>query len=220
MSSVVITGTNRGIGLELARIYAGRGDDVTATCRQPSPQLEALGVRVVNDIDVTDDGSVGRLAAAVGAEPIDILVNNAGTLSDENIDDLDLGRIRTQIEVNTLGPLRVTRALLANLATGSKVAILSSRMGSLGDNSQGGYYGYRISKAAVNMAGLNLALDLRPRGIALILLHPGLVATRMTGERGISPAEAAANLIARIDALTLDTTGGFVDAVGGEHFPW
>ncbi len=124
-----------------------------------------------------------------------------------------------QYEVNTLGPLRVTEALADNLGEGSKVAIVTSRVGSIDDNGSGGNWGYRASKTAVNMVGTNLMHELRPRGIAVALLHPGLVATDMTGNHGISPADSAAGLIDRIDELTLETSGGFWHAEG-YRLPW
>ena len=219
MARILITGANRGIGLELARQLQARGDEVIAGCRSPSPELQALGVEVVDGIDVADDGSVASLAEAVGDRPLDVLINNAGILTSESLDDLDLDRIRTQFEVNTLGPLRVTKALLPRLGRGAKVAIISSWMGSLAENTSGGSYGYRISKCAVNMAGLNLAHDLRPKGVAVLLLHPGYVHTDMTGAGTIGPVDAARGLIARIDALTLDNTGAFWHAEGHE-LPW
>ena len=147
------------------------------------------------------------------------MINNAGVLSVETLADLNLDGIRRQFEVNALGPIRATVALLPNLKRGATVAIVSSRIGSLGDNGSGGYYGYRMSKAAVNMAGVNLAHDLRERGISVAILHPGLVATDMTEGEGIPPAEAAAGLIARIDASTLENTGTFWHA-NGEVLPW
>jgi NAD(P)-dependent dehydrogenase (short-subunit alcohol dehydrogenase family) len=155
----------------------------------------------------------------VAGQRIDVLVNNAGILSEESLDDLDVERIRRQFEVNALGPLRVTQALLGNLGRGAKVAIITSRMGSVADNGSGGYYGYRMSKAAVNMAGMSLARDLRDRGITVLLLHPGMVATGMTGSRGIPVAESAAGLIARIDSLGIADTGTFHHA-NGEPLPW
>ncbi len=128
--------------------------------------------------------------------------------------------MRRQFEVNSLGPLRVTAALRGNLGQGSKVAIVTSRMGSIEDNTSGGRYGYRMSKAAVNMAGRSLANDLKDRGVAVAILHPGFVRTEMTGHQGlIDPPESAAGLIARIDELTLETTGGFWHA-NGEIIPW
>jgi NAD(P)-dependent dehydrogenase (short-subunit alcohol dehydrogenase family) len=113
----------------------------------------------------------------------------------------------------------MSQALLGNLRSGSKLALITSRMGSIDDNSSGGYYGYRMSKTALNMAGRSLAIDLQPRGIAVAILHPGMVATRMVGFSGIAPAEAARGLLARIDALTLTSSGNFWHA-NGEALPW
>jgi NAD(P)-dependent dehydrogenase (short-subunit alcohol dehydrogenase family) len=219
MASVLVSGANKGIGLELCRQLSRRGDRVIATCRGDSPDLDSLDVRVVRGIDVAQDDSVDQLARALEGEPLDTLINNAGILSVESLERMDFDRIRAQFEVNTLGPLRVTRALLPNLRRGSRVAILTSLMGSLADNGSGGYYGYRISKSAVNMVGVNLARDLRGRGISVVLLHPGMVATEMTDGAGISPAESVAGLIARIDGLTLDDTGSFWHA-NGQRLPW
>jgi len=220
MARVLVTGANRGIGLELCRQFAARGDEVIAACRESGGDLDSLGVRVHPGLDVTDDASVAALANALAGERIDLLVNNAGILIRQPLDKLEFDDMRRQFEVNTLGPLRVTRALLDNLGEGSKVAIVTSRMGSIGDNSSGGGYGYRVSKAGVNMIGMSLSHDLKPRGIAVILLHPGMVATRMIGFKGdVSPEQAAAGLIARIDELTLATTGTFRHA-NGEALPW
>jgi NAD(P)-dependent dehydrogenase (short-subunit alcohol dehydrogenase family) len=220
MATVCITGANRGIGLELARLFSERGDEVVAGCRTASDGLADLGVRVVDGVDVTDDAAVERLVDSLNDAPVDILVNNAGLLSDESLDDLDFDRMRRQFEINSLGPLRVTAALRRNLGTGSKVAIVTSRMGSIEDNTSGGRYGYRMSKVAVNMAGRSLTHDLRPDGIAVVILHPGFVRTEMTGNTGlIDPPESAAGLIARIDELTLETSGEFRHA-NGELLPW
>jgi NAD(P)-dependent dehydrogenase (short-subunit alcohol dehydrogenase family) len=220
MTTVCITGANRGIGLELARQYRDRGDTVIAACRRSSGELDDLGVEVVDGVDVTDDSAVGRLADAIGDRPLDVLINNAGILSDESLDDLDFDRIRNQLEVNGIGPLRVTAALRTSLGRGAKVAIVTSRMGSIDDNTSGGRYGYRMSKAAVNMAGRSLAHDLKPDGVAVAILHPGFVRTDMTGHTGIvDPPESAAGLMARIDELSLDTSGSFWHA-NGDPLPW
>ncbi len=220
MATVCITGANRGIGLELARQYRDRGDQVVAACRASSDALAGLDVEVIEGVDVTDDGGVARLADAIGEHSLDILINNAGLLTKEDLRDLDLDRIRRQFEVNSLGPLRVTAALRGRLGRGSKVAIITSRMGSIDDNTSGGSYGYRMSKAAVNMAGRSLAHDLAAAGIAVVILHPGFVRTEMTGHQGfVDPAESAAGLIARIDELTLETSGSFLHA-NGERLPW
>ncbi len=220
MATVCITGGNRGIGLELVRQFSARGDEVTAVCRRSSEQLDGLGVRVLDGVDLTIDTGVGRLAAALEGRRVDILVNNAGLLTDESLDDLDLDRIRRQFEINSLGPLRVTAALRGSMGAGSKVAIVTSRMGSIDDNTSGGRYGYRMSKVAVNMAGRSLAHDLKADGIAVAILHPGFVRTEMTGHSGlVDPDESAAGLIARIDELTLETSGSFWHA-NGEILPW
>jgi NAD(P)-dependent dehydrogenase (short-subunit alcohol dehydrogenase family) len=220
MATVVIIGANRGIGFELARQLSERGESVVAVCRKTSDELAELGVEVIERVDVTDERSLGRLVEALGSRTIDVLIANAGVLSDESLVDLDVERIRLQFEVNSLGPLRVTAALRGNLDSGSKVAIVTSRMGSIEDNTSGGRYGYRMSKAAVNMAGRSLAHDLKQAGVAVVLLHPGFVRTDMTGHQGlIDPPESAAGLIARIDELSLETTGTFRHT-NGETIPW
>jgi NAD(P)-dependent dehydrogenase (short-subunit alcohol dehydrogenase family) len=220
MAAILITGAARGIGLELTRQFAARGDRVIAVCRTPSSALQQIeGVRVVADIDVTDSDAVARLSAQLAHLALDVLINNAGVLTDESFDDLDAGRIRHQFEVNALAPLLLTRALMPNLRHGSKVVLITSRMGSIGDNGSGGMYGYRMSKAALNMAGKSLAIDLKGAGIAVGILHPGLVATDMGGATGIPPAESAANLIARIDQLSIGNSGEFLHA-NGEVLPW
>ena len=219
MATILITGCNRGIGLQLATQLDARGDEVIAVCRDASDELTSLGARVITGIDVADGDSLGRLKGEIGDLAIDILINNAGILHRDEFGSLDYDDMVLQYRVNTLGPLRVTEALRDNLAAGSKVAIVTSRVGSIADNSSGGYYGYRASKTAVNQVGTNLMHDLKPLGIAVGLLHPGLVATEMTGGQGISPAESASSLIQRINDLNMENTGGFWHAEGYE-LPW
>lgn len=219
MPTVLVTGCNRGIGLQVVRQFSARGDDVIGVCRSNCDELEALGIRVIDGVDVGTEEGVRRLADTVGDRKIDILLNNAGIGGWDKLETIDFEKMVEQYRVNTLGPLRVTRALLANLADGSKVGIVTSRVGSIDDNSSGNNYGYRCSKTAVNMVGMNLHHDLSPRGVAVALLHPGLVATDMTGGSGISPAESAKGLIARLDELNLDNSGGFWHAEG-YALPW
>ncbi len=219
MKLALITGANRGIGLELTRQLLGRGVQVVAACRSSSQELDASGAEVITGVDVTNDDSVAKLAAALGDRSLDLLVNNAGILTRESLDDLDFDRIREQFEINSLSPLRVTQALLANLSNGSLVAFVTSLMGSMSDNGSGGRYGYRMSKAALNSAGVSLSHDLRPRGIGVLLLHPGMVATEMTGRCGVPVEQAANGLLERIDAFTLEQSGTFWHA-DGRQLPW
>ena len=215
MSTVLITGCNRGIGLELTRRLHARGDTVIGVCRRGNSDLDHLGIRLIEGVD---DG-IARLEADLGDEPIDVLINNAGILRRDAFGDLDYEEMVEQYRVNTLGPLRVTEALAGNLHEGSKVAIVTSRVGSIEDNGSGGNWGYRASKAAVNMVGANLMHELKPRGIAVALLHPGLVATDMTGQHGIPAADSARGLIERIDELSLENSGTFWHAEG-YVLPW
>jgi NAD(P)-dependent dehydrogenase (short-subunit alcohol dehydrogenase family) len=219
VATVLITGSNRGVGLELCRQYHGRGDNVIAVCRTTSPELSDLGVRVIENIDVADGDDVAKLANELAGVELDILINNAGILRSDTLDSVDFEDMLEQYRVNTLGPLRVTRALRENLGQGSKVGIITSRVGSIEDNSSGNNYGYRASKAAANMVGMNLHHDLGTRGIAVALLHPGLVATDMTGGHGVPAQDSASGLVARMDELSLDNTGGFWHAEG-YPLPW
>ena len=191
-----------------------------AACRSGSPELDALGVEVVTGVDVADDASVAALGKKLAGRRIDWLIANAGILEPGGLDALDFDSMRRQFEVNSLGPLRVVKALLPSLGEGSKIGIVSSRVGSLADNGSGGMYGYRMSKAAANMAGVSLARDLAGRKIAVALLHPGYIRTRMTGGGGNDdPDVAARGLVARMKELDLASSGGFWHA-SGERLPW
>ncbi|WP_447731055.1 SDR family oxidoreductase [Pseudoxanthomonas suwonensis] len=223
MATYLITGANRGIGLSLAQQLRARGEHVIGVCRQSSEALHASGAEVIEGVDVADAQAVASLPGKLQGRRIDMLVLNAGIFTNETLEAMDedaFARIQRQFEVNTLGPLRVAAALQALLADGGKIGIVTSRMGSVSDNGSGAYYGYRASKAAVNAIGKSLAVDLAPRRIAVFLLHPGRVATDMLGGQGdIGPDEAAANLIARLDSLTLAETGTFWHA-NGAPLPW
>ena len=222
MKTALVTGANRGIGLELTRQLSEQGFDVIAVCRQGSAELKALGVRVEEGVDVTDAQDLQSLAKRLAGVTLTLLVNNAGLLRPSSFEDIEqeLDEWRAQLEINSLAPIRVTSALAGNLAAGAKVVVITSRMGSIADNSSGGHMAYRMSKAAVNAATVTLAHELRERDIAVGLLHPGYVRTGMTGNTGhIDPSEAAAGLIARIEELNLDNTGSFRHA-NGESLPW
>ena len=220
MATILITGCNRGIGLELAKQLSERGDSVIAVCRSASSELQAVADTIIDSVDVGDAAGVNHLKQQLGDRPIDVLVNNAGILQGDSFGHIDYDAMLEQYRVNSLGPLRVTEALLDNLSAGSKVVIVSSRVGSIADNSSGGNYGYRASKTAVNQIGTNLAHELAPRDIAVALLHPGYVMTDMTGGKGLTDTTVSAQgLIKRIDALNMSNTGVFWHAEGYE-LPW
>ncbi len=220
MGVSVITGANRGIGLELARQLQARGASVVAICRQSSAGLDALGVRVESGFAVTDAAAWLKLAERLADDDIDLLIQNAGVLHADSLEDVDPDKVRAQFELNAMAPLFLTRALAPRMRPGAKVALITSRMGSIGDNGSGGYYGYRMSKAALNAAGVCLAHDLKSRGIAVVILHPGSVRTEMTRGHGmIEPDESVRGLLQRIDELRLETTGRFLHQ-NGEVLPW
>ena len=220
MATVIITGANRGIGLELCRQFQARGDTVIAACRNSSEALDKLGVRACAGVDVCSAQAVSNFAQLLSGQKIDILVNCAGILEGTTLDSLDFDSIRRQFEVNSIGPLQLSVALLPRLSAGSKIAIITSRMGSIADNDSGGQYGYRMSKTAINMAAKSLSIDLAPKNIAVGLFHPGFVRTEMTGGNGLVDAdESAAGLIERIDTLSMENTGSFYHA-NGESLPW
>ena len=217
----LITGTNRGIGLEYCRQLQAQGHEVIAICRSPSEDLQSLNVRVESDVDLTDTQAVQKLVKKLDGKQIDVLINNAGIVERISLDNLDLDSIRRQFEVNAIAPLNFTKALLPNLGSGSKVIMMTSRMGSIDDNTSGGSYGYRMSKVALSMAGKSLSVDLKPKGIAVAILHPGLVKTRMTdfSDSGITTETSVKGLLARIEELNLDNTGTFWHT-NGEILPW
>ncbi|KNC65428.1 SDR family oxidoreductase [Pseudoalteromonas ardens] len=217
---VVITGANRGIGLELCRHYVAASDRVTAVVRRTSDELQSLDVTILDGIDVSIAEDVHTLSSALGDQAIDVLINNAGIFHNETLQQMDFTTLEQQLMVNAVAPVRVTHALQRNLVAGSKVAMITSRMGSIEDNGSGAYIGYRMSKAALNAAGVSLAHELKPQGVAVALLHPGFVQTQMVNFAGdISATDAAQRLIQRIAELTLETSGGFWHA-NGDRLPW
>jgi NAD(P)-dependent dehydrogenase (short-subunit alcohol dehydrogenase family) len=224
---VAITGTNRGIGLEFTRQLLERGDVVEAAAREPSEELlrlhDRFGDRLrLHRCEVTDGASVAAFGQAVCHGPLDLLINNAGVLGEwESLEKMDLGDLLRTVDINAVGPLRVTRAMLPALRSArGKVAHLSSRMGSIGDNGSGGAYAYRMSKVALNMAARSMAIDLRPEGIRVVTLHPGWVQTAMGGPEAPTPVdESVRGLLRVIDGLSFEQSGHFLDSNGAE-VPW
>ena len=220
MSVAVITGSNRGIGLELSRQLKSKGYDVIGICRDPSAELNELGVRIESGIDVTNEMSLLDLAERLRGIQIDLLINNAGIMTEETFDELYFENIRKQFEINTLGPLAIVKHFSHLLNDPSKVVFITSRMGSIADNTSGSYYGYRMSKAALNMAGVSLSHDLKVRNVAVGIIHPGFVKTNLTGHAGdITPEESAKNILNRIEQLTLQNSGEFWHA-NGDSLDW
>lgn len=217
---VVITGANRGIGLALTQSYLADGAQVFAVCRHASEELKQSAATIVDGIDVGNPESLHKLTNTLSSHNIDVLINNAGVLAVENIEEPSPATIEQQFRINALGPLLISQALMSNLVEGSKIAMITSRMGSMSDNGSGGYYGYRMSKAALNAAGVSMARDLHSKGIAVAMLHPGYVQTEMVGYGGdINANTAAGRLKQRIEELTLDKSGQFVHS-NGEALPW
>jgi NAD(P)-dependent dehydrogenase (short-subunit alcohol dehydrogenase family) len=229
--TTLITGANRGLGLEFARQYAADGWRVFAACRDPDKAAElrkladGSGGRIrVLRMDVADGASVKAAAAELGREPVDLLLNNAGIGSPprKTLGSLDYAAWMRVLDVNTLGPVRVVEALLDNVASSDRrlIVTITSGMGSIGDNTSGGSYAYRSSKAAVNMAVKSLSIDLAPRRVTCVVIHPGWVRTDMGGPGGkLSPAESIAAMRAVIEGLGPGDSGKFLSYAGRE-FPW
>ena len=223
MRRVVITGCNRGIGLELAKCFQKKGDAVIGICRQSSNELDAIADQVLSGIEITNPMDVQKVSEELSDHSVDILIHNAGILTKETLDELDdaaFQRIEAQFQVNAIAPLRLTHACLSALKKGATVVLITSRMGSIADNTSGRMYGYRLSKAALNMMGKSLAHDLEPQEISVAILHPGYVQTGMTNYNGnMSAEESARLLVERIEEWDLSKTGQFMHA-SGESLPW
>ena len=221
---ILVTGASRGIGLELVRQLHARGDEVIATVRddKSSGQVRELaGVRV-EPCDVASEPSIAGLAARLGDAALDVVINNAGVWGGErqSVARFDVAEALRTYQTNALGPLLVSLALLPHLRRGGakKLLHVTSGMGSIGDNKSGGYYAYRMAKAALNMASRSLANDLRGEGIASAVINPGWVQTDMGGSGASTPvAESVAGIVARLDELTLETSGSFLNWRGGTY---
>ena len=221
MSTFLITGSNRGIGLELCKQISKRGDEVIATCRKASKELINLGVRIEENIDISSEDSIINLYKKLAGINLDCLIHNAGIYEFNSFEDLDKESILRQFEVNALSPISMTKFLMPLLKRSSKIGFITSRMGSIGDNSSGSSYGYRMSKVALSMAAKSLSIDLLRKDIHIAILHPGLVSTRMTSftRFGITTEESASGILKRIDSLNKKNSGTFWHA-NGEVLPW
>ena len=221
MLNYLVTGSNRGIGLEFCKQLKGKGINVIATCRKTSVELNKLGVNVIEGVDITSEKSIANLKKLLYGKNIDCLVNNAGIADYNSLNEFDLSSIKRQFEVNALSPLSFTRELLGFLNKGSRIAFITSRMGSIEDNTSGGSYGYRMSKVALSMAAKSLSIDLLKKEIYVAILHPGLVSTRMTGftKNGISTLESVSGLLEIINSLDKNNTGTFWHS-NGQILPW
>ncbi len=231
MATVLITGANRGLGLEFCRQYAAAGDRVIACCRQPQ-QAEALQQLAdhypqlsIHTLDVTDFSQIDTLADTLKDASLDILISNAGVYGDSQryaFGQLDYTQWRHTLEVNTLAPVKLAETFLPHLkrAVQPRLVVITSKMGSIGDNSSGGCLLYRSSKAALNAAMKSLAIDLAPENISVLIQHPGWVRTDMGGPNGlINTEQSIAGMRQRIAELNLENSGSFVD-YKGEGIPW
>lgn len=231
MPSVLITGANRGLGLELARQYAERGWRVLACCREPAAAatlrglLPAGGRLSVHRLDLSDFASIDALATELFGLPIDVLWNNAGIYGDAQgtgFGALDYAAWKQSFQVNTLAPVKMAEAFMPHLLDGEqkRIVAMSSKMGSIGDNQRGGNLLYRSSKAALNAAMKSLAIDLAPQGVTVLILHPGWVRTDMGGAHAsLLPATSVTGLIGVVERCSRQDSGRFLDYLGRE-LPW
>ena len=221
--NVWITGSNRGIGLSLVRNYIAKGDKVFALCRKKSPELSETAATIIEGIDTKDISSFSRLKEHLDKNNIDVFIHNAGILQTETIKcgtSEATESVREQFTVNALGPFALTEYIYSYLKSGDKLVFVTSRMGSIADNTSGGKYGYRMSKVALNMMCRSLAIDLQPLGVAVCLVHPGWVQTEMTKQSGnLTTDDAAKQIIARITESTVENSATFWHS-NGDVLPW
>ncbi len=220
--TALVTGANRGLGLALSKKLIARAYRVIALCRKTSLELSSLDLEIVEGIDFSYPFHVSMLNG-LSIEHIDLLIHNAAVGLEDNWEDVDYEMVKKHFVINTLGPLNVSKALMPYLKRQSKVILISSRMGSITKNQEGGSYSYRLSKAALNMFGKNLALDLRPKGIIVGVISPGQMDTDMLrnvgnhGGRDVS--EAASIVLDTIEHLTLEESGSYIH-INNEPLPW
>ena len=226
MPSVLVTGANRGIGLEFVRQYAAEGWRVHAACRRPDAARELAAVEgdvAIHKLDVADDRQIAALSKGLATEALDVLINNAGVGGPrEGFGETDTAAWLDVFRVNTIAPVRMAERFIEHLMRGRRKLIvgLTSRMGSIADNTSGGYYAYRSSKAALNAAMKSLAIDLAPRGVAVVVFHPGWVKTDMGGPGAqIAPPASVAGMRRKIESLGPADSGCFFN-YDGSPLPW
>ncbi len=224
MPSVLITGANRGIGLEFARQYKADGWDVIATCRHPGQADELKGLNVeIHALDVADFTAITALGQRLAGRAIDVLINNAGLYGGkQSFGAVDADEWAQVLRTNTMAPLKMAEAFVEHLCAGQRrvIASITSKMGSIDDNTSGGVYVYRSSKAALNAVNKSLAHDLQPRGITCIVLHPGWVRTAMGGPGALITAQQSVSGMRRIIAGATQAHSGRFFAYDGAEVPW
>ena len=219
--NVAVVGCNRGIGLEIVRQMKDRGHKVYAFCRNSSPELEKISPeKIISGFEVTDTENMLRLVKDSGLSDIDQYYHVAGIMRSTSLENFDVNLINEEFLVNAVAPIVTAKVFLPFLKKGSKLGLVTSRMGSIADNTSGGYYGYRMSKTALNSAGKSLAEDIKSQEVAVFLLHPGWVKTDMTGHTGhVDTKESAEGLINIMNSKSIDETGSFWH-MNGEPLPW
>lgn len=219
--NVAVVGAASGIGLALTQKFIEQGSNVYAFCRTPSEALSKLNCKkIINDFDITDSSKINKAVTTLPEISFDVFFHVAGLMFYNQPHNLDSEKIMQQFNVNSLGPIQVLHAFLPSFKEGTKVGIISSRMGSIADNTRSGHIGFRMSKAALNMAGKSLSIEWRDKGIGVFLLHPGFVRTRITNFEGnMEPIESAEKLIELINKLSIKQTGTFWHA-NGNQLPW
>lgn len=227
MATVLITGANRGIGLEFVRQFAADGWKVIAACREPekADDLERVnGDVTTQQVDVMSGESVAALAEAIDGQPVDVLINNAGTYLDRGVQlgDLEYDKWAESFDINVLGPIRVAEALVGQVGRSKRrlMVFITSQMGSIAENTSGASYAYRSTKAALNAAVKSMSIDLKPREVACLLLHPGWVRTDMGGKNAtLEVRDSVSGMRRVIEGFTLARTGSFL-RYDGETIPW
>ena len=220
---LLITGSNRGIGLELAKQFKKNGYAIYSLLRTSNPEISSLSTQIIDNIDFNNPANLFNIIEKFNITDFDCCILNAGILENETIDEINKAasdRILQQFAVNSLAPLILASQCRHYMKSPSKLVLITSRMGSIEDNGSGSRYGYRMSKAALNAAGKSLSIDLKNEGIAVGIFHPGYVRTEMTNFNGhVDPDEVACRLFDRINDLNIKNTGQFVHS-NGEELPW